>query len=129
MADHYENMLDQLIEGTLDPESFSHRDHVGVAFVALDRFEFFEALYRLADGLRDLATRAGVPEKFNATITFYFMSLIAERRSSAPCGSATDFIEANPDLLESAIIGDVMRGPRMQSDLAKSVPLFPENAA
>ncbi len=129
MSDPYTDKLDRLIDGALDAESFSHRDHVGIAFVALDRFEFFEALYKVADGLRDLATRAAVPEKFNASITFYFMSLIAERKSNAHYESAADFIEANPDLLQSSIITDVMRGPRMQSDLAKIVPLFPDRVA
>ena len=129
MADYYEKKLEKLIEGTLDPESFSHSDHVGVAFAALQRYEFFEALYRVAVGLRDLANRAGVPKKFNATVTFYFMSLIAERKFCAVCDSAAEFIEQNPDLLQSAIITEVIRGPRMQSDLAKTVPLFPESAA
>jgi hypothetical protein len=95
MSDQYSILLDQLVDGTLDPTRFSHRDHLGVAVAALRRHEllgglgsppalcappnFFPALALIANGLEALATRAGCPGKFNATITFACMSLVAER--------------------------------------------------
>ena len=61
--------LTRLLDGTLDPARFDHRDHLGVGYEILKRHEFFEAAHLLADALRGLAARAGVPEKFHATVT------------------------------------------------------------
>ena len=59
-ADHARK-FEAIEDGTLSPHEFSHLDHVGTAYVALSRHDFFEALSRFADGLRRLVQRAGCP--------------------------------------------------------------------
>ncbi|MEM8752771.1 MAG: hypothetical protein AAGF90_07335 [Pseudomonadota bacterium] len=125
----YAEMLDALLSGTLDPASFSHRDHVGVAFEALSRHEPMEALARLSDALRRLAARAGAPEKFNATITFAYVSLIAERRAEGGFATADAFIDANADLLDAAALTARYTSGRLHSPLARRAPLLPDRAA
>jgi hypothetical protein len=97
MTVNYDEMFDALCRGTLDPEGFSHRHHVGTGFAALRRHEFFEATHLYATGLRSVVAKAGVPEKYNATVTLAFMSLIAERMDGKD--NAEAFLQANPDLL------------------------------
>lgn len=125
MSGYLEKLL-ALRDGTLDPESFSHADHVGVAYEAIDRHEVFEAVAIVASGLRGVAERAEVPRKFNATITQAFMSLIAERMASGTYANAEAFIAANPDLQEKTVLSPWYSTDRLTSDLARQVPLLPD---
>ena len=121
----YTDMLCQFERGALDPAGFRHADHVGVAYEALKRHGFFEALRIYADGLMALVEKAGVPEKFNATVTFAYMSAIAERMHRHPAASAADFLAANPDLLSGSVLDRYSRA-RLQGDLARRVALLPD---
>jgi len=121
----YKQMLECFQLGEIDPSGFRHVDHVGVAYEALTRHGFFKALQIYADGLMALVEKAGVPEKFNASVTFAYMSAIAERMHRQSSVSAADFIAANPDLLS----GDVLSrySPAwLKSDLARQVALLPD---
>ena len=51
--------------------------------------------------------RAGVPDKFNATMTWAYMSLIAERMRTTEHQSAEEFIDRNPDIASSAALAGV----------------------
>jgi len=121
----YEEMLARFERCEIDPAGFRHVDHVGVAFEALSRHSFFKALQIYADGLMGLVEKAGVPEKFNATVTFAYMSAIAERMASAPAESAADFIAANPALLSGEVLSRYSP-ERIKSDLARQVALLPD---
>lgn len=123
--DRYRAMLASLVEGTLDPAGFSHRDHVGVAVAALRQHSFFEAMLVVAAGLQAMTQRAGVPEKFNATVTMASMSLIAERLEMTPCGSIDDFIERHADLLSPSLLRNAYPDERWTSDLARRIGLLP----
>ena len=114
-----------LLDGTLSPEGFSHRAHVGAAYELLRRHDVFDALALYARGLRALTRRAGVPDKFSATVTFAFISLIAARMAQDHCGSAEAFVTANPDLLRADILSDHYPAEVLNSALARRVPLLP----
>ena len=120
--------LDALTDGSLAPEDFSHVDHVMVAFEALRRQDFADAHAQVADGICNLATRAGVPEKFHATITFAYMSAIAERMATAPCADAAKFVAANEDLLDRDFLAARYTPERLASPLARTTPLLPDRA-
>ena len=117
-------LFDQMEAGTLDPASFSHRDHVICACEALDRFEFFEATARYARGLKALTEKAGVPEKFNATVTFAFMSEIAERKQS-DTGPTESFPDRHPELMRAETVLGRYPDAMLKTDLARRVALLP----
>jgi len=120
----YAAMARALVRGDLATEGFSHRAHVAVAYEILSRHEVFEAIALYAKGLRRLTRAAGTPEKFNATVTFAFMSLIATRMAETPQGDSEAFLKANPDLLDRAILAPYFRPDCLASDLARRVPLI-----
>lgn len=120
----YRDLLAQLKAQTLDPDGFSHRDHVGVAYEALKQHDFFTACKTYADGLIALTKAAGVPEKYNATVTLAFMSLIAERMQGTD-GDADAFINANPDFLDKNFLRRKYPAARLSSPLARKVGLLP----
>lgn len=121
--------LDDLITGKTDPATFTHADHVVVGYQALQRFEVFEAMQVVASGLRGLADRAGCPEKFNATVTFAFLSQIAQRMTRDDRGTAEGFLASHPDLLGRDALGGRYSKSLLNSDLARAVPVLPDRAA
>jgi len=121
----YLTTLYHLVDGTLDPDSFDHKDHIGVAYEAMQRHEFFEAAHLLADGLRGMAVRAGVPEKFNATVTLAYLSLIGERMQGRDFGDANMFLRANADLLNRDVLSPWYSKERLNAAVSKKVAVLP----
>lgn len=121
-------LYDALTNGTLDAASFRHTDHIGVAHQALTRAGFFEAVTTVANGIAATAQRAGADGKFNATITFAYMSLIAERMDRMPGLSTRDFIAANPDLASGQAVRQLYSAKRLSSDTARQIALLPDLA-
>ena len=126
MTGIYSQKLDALITGTLAPSEFSHLDHVGIGYEALSGHEFFEAVTIVAQGLSRLTQRAGVPEKYNATLTFAAMSLIAERMKTRPCASADDFVERDGALFSGRFLKAQFPQDRLDSEIARQVALLPD---
>ena len=126
MTQDYAEKLELLKNDTLTTDQFSHRDHIGVAFEALRAYEYFEASFVLASGLQRLTVRAGATEKFNATVTMVFMSLIAERMEQMDYSDGDAFLEGNPDLLQPGLLKGWYSPDRMASGLARKVAVMPD---
>lgn len=118
--------LEGLLAGTLDAAAFTHLDHVAVAHEALRRYDFETAHARVAAGIQALADRAGAPEKFNATITFAYMSAIAERMDGAADGDFGDFLDRSGELLSPEFLAQRYSPARLHSPLARRTPLLPD---
>lgn len=118
--------LEALDAGRLDPAGFRHRDHIALGYEALRQDDFFTASARIARGLRELAEKAGVPEKFNATITHAFMSLIAERMREGETVEA--FVARNRDLVNGAALRSRYSAERLGEWRARRVALMPDIA-
>ena len=127
MVDYF-NKLQQLRSGTLDPKDFGHTDHVGVAYEALARHDYVEAVGIISGGIRKLAAAAGDTSKFNATITMAFVSLIAERMQTSPHDNAADFLRRNADLTGPAALAPWYSRERITSPMARSIALLPDRA-
>ncbi len=110
----------------LDPKSFGHKDHVRVAYDMLKKYDFMEATVKYAENINAIATKAGAPGKFNLTITLAFLSVIAERIEVQPSTGYEEFIAGNSDLLSSHLLAGRYSPDRLQSDLARSVFLLPD---
>ena len=126
MPDSYRSKLDRLVRNELDPSDFAHVDHLGVAYEALAIHGYADAVQKVYAGIRAMAERAGAPEKANATITWAFMSLIAERMHTMRYANAEDFIARNPDLRRGDAIAQWYSPARLRSDLARTVALLPD---
>ena len=109
----------------MDGVAFGHRDHLRVAFDLLRRHDFIDATTLYAKGIRSIAASAGVPEKFNTTMTYAFMSLIAERLLDAPTDSFDAFLARNPDLMESDLLYQWYYQYLLRSDKARRIFLLP----
>lgn len=114
--------LDALQNDTLSAEGFDHAAHIRVAHAALRRYEFFEAAQVLAGGLRRLTVRAGAPQKYNATVTFAFLSLVAERMGNE---SSDAFLTMHPDLFDAPLAAAGYDAARLSGERARRAALLP----
>ncbi|PWE16426.1 hypothetical protein DDZ18_13485 [Marinicauda salina] len=115
-------------EGRLDPAGFSHADHVRVAFELLKQESFLGAARRYEAGLRALTVRAGVPEKFNLTITLAFLALIAEHLAEDPGIDWATFVAAHPALFDRALLKRWYASERLGDPRARDHLLMPHPA-
>lgn len=113
---------------SIDNSEFHHAEHVRVAFDLLRKYDFIDAAAIYAKGIHTIATKAGAPQKFNLTITYAFMSLIAERLALSPTLEFEAFVSANPDLLSKRVLEKWYGDERLYTELARTVFLLPEVA-
>jgi hypothetical protein len=112
----------------IDNSRFHHADHVRVAYDLLGKYDFIDAAAIYARGIKALAAKAGAPRKFNLTITYAFMSLIAERMASDPRQNFDDFVSANADIMSKDVLAKWYRDERLHSDTARTMFLLPDVA-
>ena len=128
MTDKFSNLLNQMRTDSLHACDFSHADHIGVAFQALEEEPFFEALALFARGIQGAADRSGAHDKFSATVTLAFMSLIAERRLADDYADAADFVRRNGDLRRKGLLDAWYSPARLASPAAREIALLPDRA-
>lgn len=110
----------------LTPGAFAHADHVRVAFELLKRTGFLDAARRYENGLKAFTAKAGVPQKYNLTITLAFLALIAERLSGDPQADWERFAGSNPDLFERACLAKWYSPARLAAPAARAHFLLPD---
>ncbi len=125
-AESHAALLQRFEQRQIDPVAFAHRDHVMVAFQILDKYEFLEACSQYARVIRGMAEDAGAPEKYNATITIAFMSLIAERKSRMPGADLESFVSGNSDLFDRNVLSRWYSAGRLGSVAARGQFLLPD---
>ena len=125
----YADLFRHMEAGTLHTCDFSHEAHIGVAYQALETYPFFDALAAFARGIEAAATASGAADKFHATVTLAFMSLIAERRAQGSYRDATDFVAKNPDLRAKGVLARWYSPTLLGRDLARRIALMPDRVA
>ncbi len=105
----------------IEPGEFGHREHVQTAWEMLQKYPYIEACSRYANTIHTIASRAGAVGKFNVTITFAFLSLIAERlHESRQITDFEDFIAHNEDLLSKDALKPWYSDTQLQSEFART---------
>jgi hypothetical protein len=88
--------LDAFQDCRLTPADFDHRGHLRAAWLVLCNYPLEDAIERICEGIRRLATQFGAPEKYNRTLTEAIVRLMAA--ANVPQLSWTAFMDANPEL-------------------------------
>ena len=82
----------------IDPARFDHEAHVYVGWLYVMAYPRREAIARFDAALRRLVEKIGARDKYNATITWLYLLLIAERMRADEDWSA--FRARNADLFD-----------------------------
>ena len=125
MKKQYSQITQQFETHTIDPTTFSHQEHVLVAYEMLLQHSFLDASMKYAKGIETMAIKAGAPEKFHMTITMAFLSLIAERLHQTKAPTFKEFLAQNQDLLSKSVLNRWYSNTELQSDFARTHLLLP----
>jgi hypothetical protein len=81
----------------IDPEIFDHEAHVYVGWLYVSEYELSEAIAKFDSGLKRLVAKFGAEGKYHATLTWFFLLLIADRAENGEPWQV--FRHRNADLL------------------------------
>src|SRR5690348_7401534 len=85
--------------------SFRHREHIHLAYLAVQRHGAGRAAGVVSGWIRQLAAHQRAPQKFNATVTRAWTEIVAHHMAAAPPGTDfTRFAERYPALLEKRLL-------------------------
>ena len=111
----------------IDPDAFDHQAHVYVAWLYLEQYPLPVALGKFDAALRRLTVKLGIPGKYHATITWFFLLLIGERRAENPGAVWSRFRRRNRDLIEDGgILERYYRRATLASDRARRSFVLPD---
>jgi len=116
--------------GCVDPAAFDQAAHVRIAWCYLRLHPPFEAIRRFSAALEALTRRLGVADKYHATITGFFLLLIAERMALEPAADWEAFRDGNGDLFHGsgALLRSHYSRDRLDSATARRQFLLPDLA-
>ena len=117
--------LVRFVRGELDPRTFTHREHVRMAFEMLRRHSFVETALHYSRALRTMTEKIGKPEVFHQTLTIAFLSLIAERMHTDIARDFESFAAANPDLMDKSAVARCYSPERLSLDAARRTFILP----
>ncbi|MGE3273586.1 MAG: hypothetical protein AB7O67_00650 [Vicinamibacterales bacterium] len=109
---------------------FHHRDHVHLAWIYVREHGLEDGLPRFVADLRAFARAKGAPHLFHATITWAYLTLVAERRALTPDLDWDAFAQAHGDLLvwKPSILDRYYSAERLWSETARACFVLPDTA-
>ncbi len=118
--------IERFESGDIEADLFDHEAHVYVAWLFIREFDLAGAVSRFESGLRRLTAKLGAPDKYHATITWFFMLLIAERAREDEAWPA--FRARNPDLISQSntTLDRYYSRARLFSETARNQFLLPD---
>jgi hypothetical protein len=99
------SLLDDFEAGRIDGAEFPHERHVLVAWGLSRRYPHEDAFARLAEGIRGIAARAGIPNKYHATMTRAWFELVAQAEN----------LDAHPELLDRSLLSRYYSPERLEA--------------
>jgi hypothetical protein len=84
--------------------AFRHREHIHLAYLAVQRYGADRAAEMVSGWIRDLASYQRAPQKFNATVTRAWTETVAHHMATAPGINFTGFVDRYPALLDKRLL-------------------------
>lgn len=85
--------------------AFRHRQHIHLAFLAVQRYGAARAAEVVAGWIRHIAAYERAPQKFNATVTRAWTEIVAHHVAAGPPGIDFDsFAQRSPALLDKRLL-------------------------
>lgn len=115
--------------GEIDPLLFDHEAHAYVGWLYVREYELAEAVSRFDAALKRLVGKLGVEGKYHATLTWFFLLLIAERVQTDEPWPV--FRQRNADLIDDrkSILSNYYSNETLFSDRARERFVLPDNLA
>lgn len=109
-------------------ERFGHRQHVHLTWLAVRRFGTDAAVGVVSEGIARTARYAGVPQKYNATVSRAWVELVGHHAAQADAADFGSFAERHPALLDKKLLTRFYRSSTLASDRARTGWVQPDLA-
>ena len=121
--------IDNFEAGAIDPERFDHEAHVYVGWLYVREYELTDAIARFDAGLKRLVIKLGAAGKYHATLTWFFLLLIADRVEENEPWQV--FRHRNTDLITNSkeLLSRYYSDRNLFSDRARGRFVLPDNLA
>ena len=109
--------------------SFRHREHIHLAYIAVQRYGPARGAGTVAGWIKHLAAYQRAPQKFHATVTRAWVEIVAHHMAAVP--AATDFAafaDRYPPLLDKRLLTSHYTSRALASPAARTGWLEPDLA-
>ena len=110
--------------------AFRHREHIHLAYIAVQRYEPGRATAVVAGWLKYLTAYLRAPQKFHATVTRAWIEIVAHHMAAGPgAPDFASFADRYPALMDKRLLTKHYSSRALASPAAKSGWLEPDVAA
>ena len=107
-------------------DGFGHRQHVELAWRYLGVHDFKRAEDTMGEAIRQVAAAHGQQGKYHETITRAWARCVAVHQRRWPGDTFAEFLERNPQLLDSALLSHFYSPERLRTPLARQSYVEPD---
>jgi hypothetical protein len=101
-------------------DRFGHRQHVHLTWLAIRRCGVTDAVTLVSEGIQHTARYAGVPQKYNATVSRAWVELVGHHADHSQDAGFDAFAARHPALLDKRLLTRFYRPATLASDAARS---------
>ena len=101
-------------------DRFGHREHVRLTWLAVRRCGTAGTVELISDGIQRTARYAGVPQKYNATVSRAWVELTAYHMDEEPEASFEELVAHNPGLLDKRLLTHFYQSRTLASPAART---------
>ena len=102
---------------------FRHRQHINLAFLAVQRYGMPEAVGKICTWIRHMAAYERAPQKYHHTVSRAWVEIVAHHVGTDPdspdCGDFDLFAKRNPALLDKRLLSRHYRSATLASGPAR----------
>ena len=109
-------------------DTFGHREHVHLTWLAVRRAGMPAAVALVSDGLQRTARYAGAPQKYHVTVSRAWVELVAHHTAQDPTPDFTAFAGRNPELLDKRLLTRFYRSATLAAVPARTGWVEPDLA-
>ena len=107
-------------------DGFGHRQHLELAWRYLGVHDFKRAADAMGEAIRQVAVAHGQQGKYHETITRAWARCVAVHQRRWPGDTFAEFLEHNPQLLDSALLSHFYSPERLRTPLARQSYVEPD---
>ena len=119
----FQALMDQVTAGA---ERFGHRQHIHLTWLAVRRYGTAGAVGLVSDGIQRTARYAGVPQKYNATVSRAWVELVGHHAAHHGAATFDAFAERHPVLLDKRLLTGFYRPATLASPRARAAWVEPD---
>jgi len=111
---------DLLGEAMAGADRFGHRQHVHLTWLAVRRYGNDAAVRIISEGIQRTTRYAGVPQKYNATVSRAWVELVGHHTGQTDTADFGTFAAQHPALLDKKLLTRFYRSSTLASDPART---------